>query len=190
MKRMLIFIGIVLVFSFISSCEKADVFNSNQKQSESKFKSSDEEDPTSTLELKTPVSSSAIALIGSNKSRGPIATLWRKNSNCKKLGICKWFPKNTNVIDSRTFEGREIVTPIIYNASTGVIEPIILEFTSSPIFLSQEDIKFYVDEDFEIDVTSEMNLPFQKVVIPEGVIEYNSAIGQYGGYVLQIVGRN
>jgi hypothetical protein len=71
-----------------------------------------------------------------------------------------------------------------------VIEPIILEFTSSPIFLSQEDIKFYVDEDFEIDVTSEMNLPFQKVVIPEGVIEYNSALGQFGGYILQIVGRN
>ncbi|MCE1271429.1 MAG: hypothetical protein LWW88_07685 [Acinetobacter sp.] len=115
---MLIFIGIVLVISFMSSCDKADVLNSNQKQSESKFKSSDEEDPTATLELKTPVSSSTIALIGSNKSRGPIATLWRKNSNCKKLGICKWFPKNTNVIDSRTFEGREIVTPIIYNAST------------------------------------------------------------------------
>ncbi len=190
MKKMFFLIGIISFFALISSCDKTDVLNAEKRQSESTLKSSDEEDPTATLELKISVSSSEVALISSNKSRGPIATLWRKNSNCKKMGICKWFPKNTNVIDSRSFEGREIVTPIVYNASTGVIEPIILEFTSSPVFLSQEDIKFYVDEDFEIEVTSEMNLPFQKVVIPEGVIEYNSAIGQYGGYILQIVGRN
>lgn len=187
---MLIFIGIILIFSFISSCDKADVINSDQKQSESNFKSSDEDDPTAALELKIAVSSSEVVLISSNKSRGPIATLWRKRGGCEKLGICEWFPKNTNIIDSRTFEGREVVTPLIYNASAGVFEPIILEFTSSPVFLSKEDIKFYVDEDFEIEVTSEMQLPFQKVVIPEGVIEYNSSIGQYGGYILQIVGRN
>jgi hypothetical protein len=190
MKKTFFLIGIFSVFALISSCDKADVFNPNQQQSESIFKSSDEDDPTENLDLKISVSSSDSALISSNKSRGPIATLWRKKSNCRKLGICEWFPKNNDVIDSRTFEGREIVTPIIYNASTGVIEPIILEFTSSPVFLSQEDIKFYVDEDFEIEVTSEMDLPFRKVVIPEGIIEYNPEIGEYGGYILQIVGRN
>lgn len=190
MKRMFFLIGIISIFALVSSCDKADVLNSDQSQSESNLKSSDEADPTSTLELKVSTFISTIALVGSNKSLGPIATLWRKNSGCTRMGICKWFPKNSHVIDGRTFEGREVVTPIIYDVSTGVIEPITLEFTSSPVFLSQEDIKFYIDEDFEIEVTTEMNLPFQKIVIPAGVVLYNSSIGQYGGYVLQIVGRN
>jgi hypothetical protein len=187
MKNLLITLFIIFVFAFMQSCDKSEVSSNEQKQSESILKTTD---PTATLELKVQVSNSTTTFLSSNMSRGPIATLWRKNSNCTRLGICKWFPKTNNVIDDRTFEGREVVTPIIYNSSTGLIDPVVLEYTSLPTFLSQSDIKFYIDEDFELEVTSEMNLPFNKVVIQEGVIEYNSSIGQYGGYTLQIVGLN
>ena len=189
MKKTFLVIGIISIIAFTMSCDKTDVVKTETVLSESVIKTAEVEDPTASLELKVQVSNSMISLVSSNNSRGPIATIWRKNSNCTRMGICKWFPKNNNAINGRSFEGRELITPIIYNASNGSIEPIFLEYTSSPALLSQADIKFYVDEDFEIEVTPEMNLPFNKVVIPQGVIEYNSAIGLNGGYILQIVGR-
>jgi hypothetical protein len=80
--------------------------------------------------------------------------------------------------------------PLIYDEVSESFDPIILAFTSSAKFLSEEDIQFYVDEDFEIEVTNEMNLPFKTVRIPKGVIKFNSSIGSYGGYVINIVGIN
>ncbi len=145
------------------------------------------EDPTSVLDLEVKIDEATIQKIVKNKSLGPIATLWRKNSGCKKLGICKWFP---NVHNDILLIGREVVLPIMYNVDSKSFEPITLAFTSSAKFLSEEDIQFYVDEDFEIEVINEMNLPYKTVRIPKGVIKFNSSIGSYGGYVINIVGIN
>lgn len=63
-----------------------------------------------------------------------------------------------------------------------------LAFTSSPSFLSTEDIKFIIDEDFDLTVTSAMNLHFQTLRIEAATINYDSTIGQYGGYTINIIG--
>jgi hypothetical protein len=186
MKKMLLFIAIIAIFC---SCKKNENISEFKNPSNEKYDVLvyEQEDPTSELDLEVIIDEAIIQKIVENKSLGPIATLWRKNSGCKKLGICKWFPKEHEDI---LLKGREVILPLIYNVDSESIEPIKLAFTSSAKFLSEEDIQFYVDEDFEIEVTNEMNLPFKRVRIPNGVIEFNSTIGSYGGYVINIVGIN
>lgn len=186
MKKMFLFIAII---AMAWSCKKTDNLSELTNPSNGKYDllKYDPEDPTSLLDLEVKIDEVTIQKIVENKSLGPIATLWRKNSGCKKLGICKWFPKEHDEI---LLKGREVILPLIYDEVSESFDPIILAFTSSAKFLSEEDIQFYVDEDFEIEVTNEMNLPFKTVRIPKGVIKFNSSIGSYGGYVINIVGIN
>ncbi len=181
---------LILLFTIIAitwSCQKIET-KIDKKKSITEINSTKEDvaDPTVGLELEVVFNSSSVQGIINNESRWPTLVLWRKKFNCKRLGICK-FHMST---DNKRFVGREVNIPLIFNSSNSTFSKITIEFTSSPSFLSTEDIRFYIDEDFKIDVTPEMNLPYQKIRIPEGIIEYDSSIGQYGGYQITIIGIN
>lgn len=186
MRKMFLAVAIIAI---VWSCQKTETTAKNLSDYSDNSLKLDSVDPTSSLELEVLVDSSSLQGIINNNSRLPIATLWRKKANCRKLGICKWFPKPPSPTTT-SLTGREVNFPIIYNASSGTFSQIVLAFTSSPDFLSDEDIKFYIDEDFELSVTSDMNLPFQILKIQEDIIDYDSSIGHYGGYAISIIGTN
>lgn len=109
-----------------------------------------------------------------------------KETNCTTLGVCKFTMKSA--IEDYSFIGREVNIPLIFDSTSRTFAKIKIEFTSSPSSLNSDLIRFYIDENFDLDVTPEMNLPFRKIGIPQNVIEYDSTIGQYGGYELNFVG--
>lgn len=129
--------------------------------------------------------SSSVQGIINNKALWPTLVLWKK-PKCEKLGVCKF--KMKNATDDHSLIGREVDVPIIYDSVSNSFSKIKLEFTSSPSFLNSNDIRFYIIGDFDLDVTPEMNLPFNIIRISSGIIEYDSTLGSFGGYEFDFVG--
>lgn len=169
----------------MASCDKNNIKNVeliNQQNLQ--------EDPTINLQLNVKLNNSDISTLQNFNGSIPIEKLWRKRGGCKKVGICKWGTKvfePTDPFDVSYLTGREVLMPIILDSYQN-IRPVILQYTSDPTFLDSEDIKFYIDEDLTIDVTNDMNLPFDKIIIRENTIPYNPSIGNFGGYVINIEG--
>ena len=184
MKK-IVFLIVIIATTVAWSCQKAKTIKEQKTLLFENNNKSDEFDPTETLEFKVIFDTVHAKGIINNKSLWPTLKLWRKKGGCKKIGICTAHWKKN---DEYQFVGREVNVPIIYNSKTGIFSKVRLEFTSSPLFLDEDVIKFYIDDNFDFDVTPEMNLPFSIIRIEKGVIEYDETIGIFGGYELSFVG--
>lgn len=178
-------IVLLMISMLMVSCTKDDSSKNTKYEDFVNSINKDEEviDPTIGLEFEVIVDEEL-------KKPGwwTIATLWKKkNGECIKFGICQWFPTYKANLN---FVGREVCFPLIYDETNSKFEDIRFEFTSSPTFLSKLDLVFSITEDFIIDVPSNMNLPFSQVKIAQDEVFYDSTIGAYGGYILNIVGVN
>jgi hypothetical protein len=183
---------IVFIAVSLFSCSKVDIPElKTDKMENQTFKNESCSDPTASLELSVALENGNGISVESKKPHWwVIATLWRKSAKCRKLGICEWFPDNTASVNSAIMTGRTVHFPIVFDTVNNVFEPILLSFTSSPLFLSSTDIKFYVDEDFDIYIDPENKTPFSAIRIPTGIINFDPLIGKFGGYKINIVGVN
>lgn len=182
-------VSLLLMVIFIACNKKEEPPTENERSLTTISGSID--DPTASLTFKVILTPSDINYIENNVITGAIADLWSKRSGCKKIGICKWFPKVFEPADPNVYSdlliGRSVIFPIILDAN-GNIKPITLAFTSTPDFLEEDDKVFRIDEDFFIEVTDNMNLPFNQLIINQGDVNFDPNIGEFGGYHVQIVG--
>jgi len=188
MKKILLFSAIIAVITVVWSCQKTKTTiekGSNLSENYNDFKS-DTIDPTDGLDFKVIFDSSSVQSIINNEAMWPTLVLWRKKTHCTTIGICKF--KMKDATKDYSFIGRDVNLPLIFNSSSNTFSKIKIEFTSSPSSLDSDMIKFYIDENFDLDVTPEMNLPFNKIRIQKRIIEYDSTLGQYGGYELSFLG--
>lgn len=82
-------VGIAFTFS---SCEKNNII---EEQNQAEFRRTNiSVDPTAHLMLSAYENPNNVQIRTVAKGRSiTIADLWSKKSKCKKIGICKWFPK-------------------------------------------------------------------------------------------------
>lgn len=183
-------IFIMALISFlIFSCKETDEPLLDGNINGSKITMDEEPDPTEdfefTSELDLPSAVGPVEYGAGFK----IFSLWRKSKGCKKFGICEWFPKNAEDPIGPWEVGRDVASVIAYDSLNNII-PIKFLLTELPLGLTSEDLKFGIDEDFVMAVTIQMNLPFDSLKVYADTLNFNSNLGSYGGYVVNVVGIN
>lgn len=143
------------------------------------------EDEITAISSDLKVSSKSSISNGDNKSFPiVIATLWRKKYNCRRLGICEWFPDFNN----SELSEREVRIDFVLDPKTNNLNPLIVQLDQDPTGLPEEAIEFWVDEEMYIDKGAFEEFGFKGVVIKEGLYKYNPTIGKFGGYIIPLIG--
>jgi len=186
---MKIVLFLVFMSFLIYSCQDSNESLLNERYNESNITLDEELDPTSGFEFTSELDlTNAIGPVEYGAGF-KIFSIRRKSNGCKKFGICEWFPKNAEEPIDPWEVGRTVASLIAYDSLNNII-PINFIFTEFPIGLTSEDLKFGIDEDFVMAVTPQMNLPFDSLKIYADTLSFNSNLGSYGGYTVNVVGIN
>lgn len=111
--------------------------------------------------------------------------LWRKKYNCeRRLGICRvtFFAPNNQEDNDISFDSdREVSIAIPDDFTGGDLNVYFSEDVSS---YTSDELKLHIDEDIVADNSSDF---FSDVFeIPQGLYNYDSSLGEYGGYTIQL----
>jgi len=111
--------------------------------------------------------------------------LWRKKYNCLRgLGICRvtFFAPNNQEDNDISFDSdREVSIGIPDDFTGGDLNVYFSEDVSS---YTLDELKLYIDEDIVGDNSSDFfNDVFE---IPQVIYNYDSSLGEYGGYTIQL----
>lgn len=111
--------------------------------------------------------------------------LWRKKYNClRRLGICRvtFFAPNDQEDDDISFDSDREVSIAIPNDFAG--GDLYVYFSEDVSSYTSDELKLYIDEDIVADNSSDF---FSDIFeIPQGVYNYDSSLGEYGGYTIQL----
>jgi len=110
-----------------------------------------------------------------DKTEGDIAwRLWRKSRNCfGGIGICH-IEKNS-LKSNQTSSRDNVVIPVSYNDDF-----VVFNFSQDVSNFNVDELKFYIDEKLTLNMGEKM------LIINEGVYDYDSNIGEFGGYKIPI----
>lgn len=168
-------VGIAVTFT---SCEKTDLISN---QTVENLRSEIATDPTAHLMLSAYENPSEVTIeTVAKEGKIVIADLWSKKSKCKKIGVCKWFPKDVKKESligeayKELLSGRSIIINVESILSAKKIS---LYFQNSTEGVSSRDLEFVISDDIYIGTSNK---------IKAGVYFINTKMGEFGGYEIPI----
>ena len=119
-----------------------------------------------------------------------ICTLWKKNrwGECKRLGICEWFPRSFFNNTDLTYLPERYVPCIIEQELDGNLRPLIIELKESVVDYPEDIYTFEISNDIEIDDPCVQVFGYDYVKISAGTYDFDESIGSFGGWQIPLYG--